>query len=72
MPSEIAELQELLRDFARKGEWEQFHPPKTLPIALAAEAGGLLEPFQWLTPKEAQLSVIRGSGHAMWRTSWPT
>lgn len=59
MPSEIEELQELLREFARERDWEQFHTPKNLAMALAAEAGELLEPFQWLTTEEAS-SVMEG------------
>lgn len=59
MPNEIEELQELLRDFARERDWEQFHTPKNLAMALAAEAGELLEPFQWLTPEEAS-TVMEG------------
>ena len=60
MPSEIEELQALLREFARERDWEQFHTPKNLAMALAAEAGELLEPFQWLTPEEAD-NVMAGS-----------
>ena len=41
----------LLR-FARERDWEQFQSPKNLAMALAGEAGELLEHFQWLT--EAQ------------------
>lgn len=59
MPSEIEELQELLRDFARERDWEQFHTPKNLAMALAAEAGELLEPFQWLTAGQAD-AVMTG------------
>ena len=37
----------------RERDWEQFHTPKNLTMALAAEAGELLEIFQWLKDKEA-------------------
>lgn len=53
MASDIEDLQTLLREFARVRDWEQFHTPKNLAMALAAEAGELLEPFQWLAPDEA-------------------
>lgn len=53
MASDIEDLQAVLREFARVRDWEQFHTPKNLAMALAAEAGELLEPFQWLTPEEA-------------------
>ena len=41
-----------LREFARERDWEQFHSPKNLAMAMIVEAGELLEHFQWLT--EAQ------------------
>jgi len=41
-------LQRLLREFARERDWEQFHSPKNLAMALAVEAAELLEIFQWL------------------------
>lgn len=46
-------LQAQLRKFARDRDWGRFHDPKNLTMALAAEAGELLEVFQWLTPDEA-------------------
>lgn len=49
----IADLQARLRDFTRERDWEQFHNPKNLTMALAAEVGELLEIFQWLTPDQA-------------------
>ena len=42
-----------LREFARERDWEQFHNPKNLAMALAGEVGELLEIFQWLTHEEA-------------------
>ena len=42
-----------LRGFAAERDWERFHTPKNLAMALAAETGELLEVFQWLTPEEA-------------------
>lgn len=47
----IRQLQERLRDFAARRDWEQYHTPKNLAMALAAEVGELLEHFQWLTPE---------------------
>lgn len=40
-----------LRDFVRERDWEQFHTPKNLAMALAGEAGELVALFQWLTPE---------------------
>jgi NTP pyrophosphatase (non-canonical NTP hydrolase) len=48
----IDDLSTRLAEFARVRDWEQFHSPKNLAMALAGEAGELLEHFQWLT--EAQ------------------
>lgn len=39
--------------FASERDWEQYHNPKNLAMALAGEAGELLEIFQWLTPEES-------------------
>jgi len=47
-----------LLEFARARDWEQFHSPKNLAMALAGEAGELLEHFQWLT--EAQSAELSG------------
>lgn len=47
------ELVVRLREFAQARDWEQFHTPKNLAMALAGEAGELLAEFQWLTPDES-------------------
>lgn len=44
----IESLTAQLREFAREREWEQFHSPKNLAMALGGEAGELLSLFQWL------------------------
>ncbi len=50
----IDEIQARLADFAKERDWEQFHSPKNLSMALAGEAGELLEIFQWLTEEQSQ------------------
>jgi NTP pyrophosphatase (non-canonical NTP hydrolase) len=50
---DIGELAERLRAFTAARDWDQFHTPKNLAMALAGEAGELLAEFQWLTPEEA-------------------
>ncbi len=50
----IKEIQKRLRDFAEERDWEQFHSPKNLSMALAAEAAELLEVFQWLTEEQSE------------------
>lgn len=52
--SELAALQERLRQFARDRDWEQFHAPKNLVMALIVEAGELVEHFQWLTANQSE------------------
>lgn len=52
--SEFNVLINLLRDFAAERDWEKFHTPKNLAMALAGEAGELLAEFQWLTPAESE------------------
>lgn len=50
----ILEIQKKLRKFAEQRNWEQFHSPKNLSMALAAEAAELLEIFQWLTDEQSK------------------
>ncbi|UGT40909.1 nucleotide pyrophosphohydrolase [Nocardia yamanashiensis] len=47
------ELQDLVTDFSRRRDWERFHTPKNLVLALTGEVGELAELFQWLTPEES-------------------
>jgi NTP pyrophosphatase (non-canonical NTP hydrolase) len=51
--SSIAELTERVRTFAQERDWEQFHTPKNLAMALAGEVGELLAELQWLTPAQS-------------------
>ena len=46
-------LRDALRQFAAERDWDQFHSPKNLAIALSVEASELLEHFQWLTEDQA-------------------
>jgi len=47
-------LQERLAVFAAERDWDQFHSPKNLAMALSAEAGELTEEFQWLTEQQSE------------------
>lgn len=47
----LQDLRDRLRVFAAEREWEPFHTPKNLAMALSVEAAELLEHFQWLTPE---------------------
>ena len=42
-----------LQKFAGEREWDRFHSPKNLSMALIAEAAELIEHFQWLTQEES-------------------
>ena len=52
-PDQLESLRAQVGAFAAERDWEQFHNPKNLAMAVAAEAGELIEHFQWLTPDEA-------------------
>ena len=54
----IEKLQARLADFAKERDWEQFHSPKNLSMALAGEVGELLEIFQWLSEVQSQRSAL--------------
>jgi NTP pyrophosphatase (non-canonical NTP hydrolase) len=49
----LEDLRTQLSLFVAERDWDQFHNPKNLAMALAGEAGEVLEHFQWLTPEEA-------------------
>jgi NTP pyrophosphatase (non-canonical NTP hydrolase) len=50
----FALLRDALRGFAAERDWDQFHTPKNLAMALSVEAAELLEHFQWLTAEQSQ------------------
>ena len=52
---DLAKLQKRLRDFANDRDWEQYHSPKNLSMALSVEVAELVEHFQWLTESESSL-----------------
>ena len=47
------ELTREIREFADARDWQKFHTPKNLAMAIAGEAGELAAEFQWLTPEES-------------------
>ena len=59
---ELERLRDQLREFTAERDWEQFHSPKNLAMALAGEAGEVLEIFQWLT--EEQSRSLDAKAHA--------
>ena len=50
----LAALADRLRQFAVERDWQQFHSPKNLAMALVGEAGELAAEFQWLTEAQSQ------------------
>ena len=56
--SEIDNLKAEIKAFAGSRDWEQFHTPKNLSMAVAGEAGELVSEFQWLTAEESKLSKL--------------
>jgi NTP pyrophosphatase (non-canonical NTP hydrolase) len=50
----LQDLSDKLLQFARSRDWEQFHSPKNLAMALAGECGELLEHFQWLSEEQSR------------------
>ena len=58
----LDDLNRRLKAFAQERDWEQFHNPKNLVMALAGECGELLEHFQWLS--EAQSAALSGEKKA--------
>jgi len=54
MNDPLIELRDRLRAFTREREWDRYHTPKNLAMALIVEAAELAEHFQWLTAGESQ------------------
>ena len=50
----LEQLRSQLAAFARQRDWEGFHSPKNLAMALIAEAAELVEHFQWLSEDESR------------------
>jgi NTP pyrophosphatase (non-canonical NTP hydrolase) len=49
----MEKLIQQIRDFARKRDWEVFHSPKNLAMALSVEVAEIAEHFQWLTQTQS-------------------
>lgn len=50
----IKQYKDKLQEFAKERNWEQFHSPKNLVMALTSEVGELNDIFQWLTQEESR------------------
>ncbi|MDR2220573.1 MAG: nucleotide pyrophosphohydrolase [Methylobacillus sp.] len=54
MTDRLNDLRDRLRAFVRERDWEQFHSPKNLAMAMIVEAAELVEHFQWMTEEESR------------------
>ncbi|WP_296467762.1 nucleotide pyrophosphohydrolase [Pigmentiphaga sp.] len=52
--SDFAKIKHAIRRFASERNWDQFHSPKNLAMALSGEAGELVSIFQWMTEEESK------------------
>lgn len=57
--TDIETLQAELRKFNQERDWDQFHNGKDLAVAIAIEAGELLEAFLWKSPEDAKVEKVR-------------
>ena len=71
----VGDLKDLVRRFSQERDWEQFHLPKDLGVALAIEVGEILEHFRYRTDEEIQQHVEDVAGkrelaHELADTLW--
>jgi dCTP diphosphatase len=59
----VRELKELVRAFSRERNWEQFHHPKDLGVALVCEVGEVLEHFRYKTNDQILASMTDATAH---------
>jgi dCTP diphosphatase len=50
----ISDLQKIVMDFVRKRDWEHFHSPKNLSMAIGSEVGELMAHFRWMNSKDEE------------------
>lgn len=50
---DMQKIQNIIKEFSSKRDWDEFHNPKNLAMALSVESSELLEIFQWLTLEQA-------------------
>lgn len=55
----LGTLKQEVLAFAQERDWEQFHSPKNLSMAIAAEAAELMEPLLWVTPEQSRAVMAR-------------
>jgi len=50
----LEDIKEKIKNFVRERDWEKYHSPKNLSMAIAIEAAELMEHFQWISEKESE------------------
>lgn len=50
---DVKKIETILAEFSKQRDWDQFHSPKNLSMALSVEASELVEIFQWLTEEQS-------------------
>ena len=55
---DLKKYQKKLADFAKERNWEKFHSPKNISMALSGEVGELVELFQWLTEEQSKIESL--------------
>lgn len=61
----ISELKDLVEQFAKERDWEQFHSPKNLSMGIAVEAAELMDLFKWHTSEESIQKMSEEPGPAV-------
>lgn len=51
---DMDKIEKLIKEFSKQRDWDKFHNPKNLAMALSVETSELLEIFQWLTKEQAE------------------
>ena len=53
MMIDVSELQQRLHEFAALRDWEKYHSPKNLVMAMSVEMAELMEHFEWMTEEQS-------------------
>ena len=56
--TQISNLKDRILEFAKERDWEQFHSPKNLSMAIATEASELMEHFLWQTSQDSRKDIL--------------
>ena len=56
-PQTLAEILEIVREFVRERDWDQYNLPLNLAVSMSIEAGELLELFQWKTNEDVEVAL---------------